>query len=392
MQSHLSSQCPVAMTSPSGEALNLLLTKTKEGIENRGVTTYEATVTFAELVKHFPIEANSDVLSEDLKRQRDVDSARVNGIKKYWSNSEGPVFPGMIMFASHIDAGTTHVISGKTLIEAVLPAEADRFIADGQGRTSFIKYLLGTPEGQQYADHTISFKLVVTHTDNLLDAHASSVIRQLFSDLHVNLKKPSKSVSKLFDTSTPFARLQSAVLDCDVGGVKLSKRIALHGKIRKGNIWSYEQVCTMLSKLLGNPPAQLNKDLADQSVFDAALDLCKGFFTRVGEILPMTELDCENYLEKHEGFMFTKAIFCTALGYVGRSIVDEMVLEPDMTWEKALTPLSMPLLSKEDKYWQVHKVCLNDDGRIKIIKGTDRRIASLICRELRVYPCSELAA
>lgn len=381
------------MPSPSGKPLPLLLVKTKEGIENRGVKTYEATITFEELAGHFSIEANSDLLSAEMKRQRDVEPARVAGIRRYFLTSKSPVFPGMIMFASTIDIVKTHSIMGKTLIEAVLPADADRFIADGQGRTSFIKSLLETEQGKQYSANTISFKLVVTDTADLMDENASGVIRQLFSDLHCNLRKPNKSVSKLFDKSTPFARLQSDVLNFDVGGVKLSKRIALHGKIRKGNLWTYDQLCSLLSKLLGSSAAQLNKDLADETVYASALSLCGGFLSRLGDILPMHELDGEDYSEKHEALMFSKAIFCTALGYVGRSVIDEMVLDETLSWKKALPALPDSMLStKDNKFWQVNRICMNDEGKIKIIKGTDKRIAGLICRELRIYPCSDLAA
>lgn len=381
------------MPSPSGKPLPLLLVKTKEGIENRGVKTYEATITFEELAGHFSIEANSDLLSTEMKRQRDVEPARVAGIRRYWATSPSPVFPGMIMFVSSIDILKTHSIMGKTLIEAVLPADADRFIADGQGRTSFIKSLLETEQGKQYSANTISFKLVVTDTADLMDENASGVIRQLFSDLHCNLRKPNKSVSKLFDKSTPFARLQSDVLNFNVGGVKLSKRIALHGKIRKGNLWTYDQLCSLLSKLLGSSAAQLNKDLADETVYASALSLCGGFLSRLGDILPMHELDGEDYSEKHEALMFSKAIFCTALGYVGRSVIDEMVLDETLSWKKALPALPDSMLStKDDKFWQVNRICMNDEGKIKIIKGTDKRIAGLICRELRIYPCSDLAA
>lgn len=380
------------MPSPSSAPLSLLLEKTKEGIERRGVTTFEATITFKELVAHFPIEANAGIMPEAMKRQRDVDAARVNGIKKYWTSSEGPVFPGMIMFASTIEEVLTHKVAGKTLIEAILPADACRFIADGQGRTSFIKWLLETGESAEYEDFSISFKLVVTHTATLADEKAATIIRQLFSDLHCHLKKPSKSVSKFFDSSTPFARLQNDVLDCDVGGVPLRSRIALHGKIRRGTVWTYEQLCQMLSKFLGSAPAQLNKDLSDESVYAAALELCNQFFCRIGAILPMADLDSDDYLVRHEQSMFTKAIFCSALGYVGRSIVDEMLLDNTVTWDVLTAPASMPLLSKDDKFWQTNKITMSDDGRVKIIKGTDKRIASLICRELRIYPCQELAA
>ena len=379
------------MTSPCGRPLQLLLVKTKEGIERRGVTTYEATVSFKDLVDHFPIEDN--VLPENLKRQRQVDASRVAGIRKYWANSEAPVFPGMIMFANELQIVGHHTIAGKSLVEAVLNPTSDRFIADGQGRTSFIKSLLDTEQGVDFEDYTVSFKLVVTHTGDLICESAATVIRQLFSDLHCNLKKPSKSISKLFDTSTPLARLQSAVLDFDVGGVKLSKRIALHGKLRTGQIWTFEQLCQCISKLLGSPPAQLNKELANEQVYEGALGLCKAFLTRVGAILPMHELDCDNYVEKHDSLIFTKSIFCSALGYVGKSVLDEMVLDNTLTWEKALPSLPDEFLKpKDDKFWLVQKVVMLDEGRSKIIKGTEKRIAGLICRELRIYPCQELAA
>ncbi|WP_240224633.1 DGQHR domain-containing protein [Rheinheimera hassiensis] len=381
------------MTSPSGKPLVLLLTKTSEPIEKLGVETYEATLTYRELSEHFGIEANSDSLAEAAKRQRDVDAKRVNGLKAYWATSAGAVFPSMTFFANSIEVTAHHTIAGKNLVEAVLAADADRFISDGQGRTTFINWLLSTPEAASSEHYTIAFKLLVTNTDTLADEKASMVMKQLFADYHKNLIKPNKSVSKLFDSSTPFARLQSELLNTAFGrgGKTYGDRIALHGKIRRGNLWTFDQFTGMVGKFIGFSATQANKELADEAVYNDVLSLCRAWLNKVGQIVPAEMLDTDNYLEVHESCIFTKAIFASALGFVGKSIVEEMLQEPTISWD-VLVPLSMPITSKEDKYWQANKVTMSDDGRIKIIKGTDKRIGSLICRELRIYPCEELAA
>ena len=371
------------MKSPNSKSLVLLLTKTSEPIEKLGVETYEGTLTYRELADHMPVEANSDVLPEELKCQRDVDVTRVNGLKKYWTTSAGAVFPSMTFFASNINVVAHHSVAGKALVEAVLDADTDRFISDGQGRTTFIKWLLGTKDAQSAENYTIAFKLVVTKTDSLLDPFAVKVMKQLFADYHRNLVKPNKSVSKLFDSSTPFARLQRELLSTQFGSKSLGERIALHGKIKRGTLWTFDQFTTMLGKFIGFSATQANKELAEETVYNHLLSLCQAWLRKVGQILPSDMLDTDNFMEVHEASMYTKAIFASALGYVGKSIVEEMLQNESLTWE-VLAPLSMPISDKEDKFWQLSKITMNDAGRIKIIKATDRRLGSLICRELRI--------
>ena len=179
-----------------------------------GVSTYEGVMTFAELATHLSIEENSDSLSEQLKKQRDVDKSRVSGLKDYWGKSTGTVFPNMTFFANRLEELDHHSISDKIIVTAKLNKNADRFICDGQGRTTFIKELLSDPKNAQYSGHTIALKLIITHTEDLRTPKAVKIIRQVFSDYHVSLKKPNKSVSKYFDTSTPFSRLLSNLLGC----------------------------------------------------------------------------------------------------------------------------------------------------------------------------------
>lgn len=381
------------MISPSGKPLKLVLIKSSEPIERLGVTTFECVLTYRELVDHFQPEANSDVMSEQLKMQRDVDQARVNGLKNYWKTSAGAVFPSMTIFATRADITSETIIGGRSIVEATLPADSQRFICDGQGRTTFIQWLLANTDGDINDSYTVATKLILTDTDTLYEPSASAIIRQVFSDYHTALKKPSKSISRHFDTGAPFSRFINELMETPWDGQPLKNRIALHGKIMKGQLWTFQQFATVIQKLIRLAPAQANKQLADNAVYESTFTQCAAFLTQVGKILPLKLLDSDDYLRVHEQSMFTKAIFASALGFVGASLWDEMLIDETIKWE-ALKATSMPLAEKDNKYWQAINVTAVDGetGAIKIIKATDRRIASAMCRELRIYPCAELLA
>ena len=129
------------ITSPCNNPLHLVLFKNKEGIEQQGVQCYEGIMTFKELMDHFKSEKGSEEIGEIEKKQRDVDTKRVNGLKQYWSTSRGTVFPNITLFANSLSSNNSFTVGNKLLIEATLEKNADRFIADGQGRqTSLIGY------------------------------------------------------------------------------------------------------------------------------------------------------------------------------------------------------------------------------------------------------------
>jgi len=394
MQQHqvetLNIPCQV-MTSPAGTALQVVLSKSKEGIERLGVKTYEGLFTFKQLADHFQIEAPSGEMSEAYKKQRDVDARRILGLKNYWHNSEGPVFPSMTIFANCLTVLETIVIGDREIVRAELGADADRFIGDGQGRTTFIKWLVAHADADaEFLDFTINVKLIVTNSVNLSVPSATRIIRQVFSDYHCSVVKPNKSISKLFDTATPYAQLLNALLELPADEGRIIKdRIALHGKIKQGHLCTFDQFTGVIQRFLKVTPATANKQLSEPENYSLSFELCRDFLSRVFAILPVAKLDTGEVT--HENAMFTKAIFLNALGYVGRSLLDELLLDDKVSWDK-LSELSIPLVCKNDAYWQKQKVTMVDDGSVKIIKGTDRRIGAIICRELRIYPCLELAA
>ncbi|MBE8232318.1 MAG: DGQHR domain-containing protein [Endozoicomonadaceae bacterium] len=379
------------MTSPSNKALPLTLFIGKEGINNAAVDTYEGVITFGELVEHFQVEANSDSLDEIYKKQRDVDSARIEGLKRYWKNTTNSVFPNMTFFANDLAVKKTVNVGTKKMAVAELAPLADRFICDGQGRTSFIQWLLSQDEPltEEFRAHTISFKLLVTGTESLSTPKAIKVIKQTFADYHCNLKKPNKSISKCFDSSTAFSRMLNELLDMELtNGKTVRNRIALHGNIRKGHVWTFAQFSSMIQKLLNVTPASASAQLKDEVNYDVTVSICTSFLGRVFDIMPTEMLDSDNH-KVHEDVMFSKAIFADALGFVGRSLLDEMLIDEQANWTQIKT-LSLPIDSKIDKQWLKNKVTFDDEGRIKIIKGTNKRLASLICSELRIYPCPAL--
>lgn len=376
------------MHSPSGKPLELTLIKTTEGVEALGVTSYQGVVTFRDLIDTFAVEANSDAMPVAMKRQRDVDAPRVKGLKRYWETSKGPVFPDMTLFVSQLYNEVS--MSGRVVC-ATIAADADRFICDGQGRTTFIQWLLSQPLDGRYDDYTMSFKLLVTHTDDLQDPKAVEIIKQVFADYH--LKKPNKSISKSFDRSNPLTCLVDDLLAVTVGAsvTPIDALIARHGKIQRGNLWSYDQFSTMIGKLVNMSATTSKKQLAEQEAYDNTLACCTGFLKQAFGLLPFELLDADDYQAKHEQFMFTKAIFLTALGYVGRSLIDDMLANDDVGFDK-LSRISLPLQDKEDAFWVKNRVCMKADNGNKIIKATDRVIANLICRDLYIYPCQALMA
>ncbi|WP_288987656.1 DGQHR domain-containing protein [uncultured Pseudoalteromonas sp.] len=372
--------------------LNLTLFKANEGISKLGVRVYEGVMTFKELAKRFPIEANSDELSEEFKRQRDVGTPRLSALKKYWQTSNGSVFPNITLFANVLTVTREHTIGNKELVEATLSAEAATHIGDGQGRTSLIKYLLDDEANSECENHTISFKLIITDTMDLHTIKADKIIKKVFNDYHVNMKRPNQSISKHFDYSNPLSVLVNDCLEFNIaGGIQLKKRIALHGNIKRGHVWTFQQFTSMIQKFLNVTPANSTKMLGEPDNFNSALRLCQQFTRSIFEILPAEMLDSDDFSSIHENTMFTRAIFSNALGYVGRSLFDEMLLDNSVQWSK-LSTLKLPICDKTDTLWIKSNVTIKDGNKIKILKGTDKRIAALICNELRIYPCAELFA
>ncbi|MEE1978953.1 DGQHR domain-containing protein [Shewanella xiamenensis] len=379
----------MATTEHQSKLLPLTLFKAKEGLSNKaGVTIYEGVITFAELAEHFPVEANSDVLNEQFKRQRDVDAGRVNALKRYWSETDAAVFPNMTFFCNELSILQEMTIGNRPIITALLPSTADRFIADGQGRTTFIKWLLAHNKSD-FNDFTVSFKLIHIDDISLSTPFASKLIRQLFSDYHVSLKKPNQSISNHFNNRTPFASLLNELLELNIGNGKILKdRIGLHGKINRGTMWKFDQLKSMILKFIGVTASTADKYLIDQEQYELSLNLCQEFLREAISQIPTDMLDGQDFKTQHDAAMFTKVVFTNGLGLLGRSIFDSIVSGSTVSFE-ALKNVNLPIDNKGDKFWLKNNVTTADH---KIVRGSDKRIGSLMCQHLKVFPTLELMA
>ena len=144
----------------------------------------------------------------------------------------------------------------------------------------------------------------------------------------------------------------------------------------------------MMQKFLNLTNSTASKQITDEAQYEDALNLCRSYLTCIFRLLPIENITST---QDHEKAMFTRAIFANALGYVGRSLMDEMLLDNSITWER-INLKGIPIEDKSDSFWLEANVTMKDKGTIKIIKSTDTRIGSLICRKLRIYPCPELSA
>ena len=385
------------MQSCVNKALTLTVYKTNEPIEALGVTTYQGVIAYGDTRDHFPVESNSDIMGVELKRQRDVKPARVKKLIQYWKSSPGPVFPEICLFVNDLIIKDSANVFGATMHQVQINPDFDRFICDGQGRTTFINWLLEQENAAVDSQFTLAFKLIVTHTPDLVCHEASTIIKQVFADYHVSLIKPNKSISRSFNTASPFDKLCRELADSVLVNDKpLARYIALHGDIARGNIWTYEQYCSMLQNFLSVTPASANKTLANEGMYDKMKAVCERFLTLALNTLPLDTLDVDNFLAVHTNSIFTKAIFASALGLVGRSVMDAALdAEPesrDEIWAKLGTKLSMPLSDKDAPFWLKNNVTYKEEDSLLINRKSNRRIGVLICREINIFPCEQLLA
>ena len=243
----------------------------------------------------------------------------------------------------------------------------------------------------EYGDHTLSIKFIVTHTKDLSDPKAIEIIKQVFCDYHISLKRPTQSQSKFYNNSSPFYRFCNALLQIDCGDKKLINYIALNGIIKRGQLWNYEQYAALVLKFLGLTPAGAIKQLVNEEDYEDTFFICESFLQKIISALPVHSLDVEDFADPHDSSMFTKSIFAHALGYVGKALFAEMLVDENASWDK-ICPLSIPINDKQAPFWQTEKITWNDEGSVKIIRDTAKRMAAVLCLAWNIHLGEEQAA
>ncbi|MFM2668524.1 DNA sulfur modification protein DndB [Vibrio mediterranei] len=378
-----------AITSTSD--LDLILIPSENGLsEVHGFDVYYGELSLPALDMHFDVEPNTDVLDESLKMQRDVDKPRVNALTTYLSSRRDYALPPLILFVNSLDDIRHHDLKNGVVTEATLKATSQRFIVDGQGRTYTVKNVIDSLHHLQR--HGIGFMMFVTNTQSIYDCE--TVIKQIFADINGKTKKPSTSLSLYFDSSKPFSRLLNEVIEAEITvdgeQVPLSTVLAKQGKIAKGKLWTYKQFSSFFTTLFSETEAELNKKLADQEQYDLLLQLGKRFVLTILNSLPLHELSTEQWQSFHKNALFTKAIFAKGLAHLGQSLIDEASQTGQIEWAKLDKLTDLPINDMADALWQKHNVTTLDDKTVKMVRGSERSVARVLCYQLRVMPSLEV--
>lgn len=379
------------------KTLPLVLEKAKEGFSKTYcVDIYEGVLTVGEYIHGFAVEKNSNEVSEKDKMQRDVNvsDSRVKSMKGYIKRGAS-IFNNVTIFVNKLSNQELVKVGHKELVVTSIPEGAETHITDGQGRhTSFESLLselseLSDEEREELSSHTLSVKFVVTNTDTIFEVR--HIVRQVFSDYHLNLVKPSASLSLYFDASTPYGRLMTALLNEEVNGEPLVERISLKGKITGKQVWTLAMFATFVHTSLGKTKASLNKELQDSDCFDQTLALVKNILPKTLGLMPLDIIDEKNDAVKkvHDGALFTKALFLTGLGYVVRSLMEQAITSGSLSFDSLEKIKSLPLADKSCDSLKKARIIDEDD---KIISKSDKRIGGYMCRITGIMPCEALMA
>ncbi|MEJ6059228.1 DNA sulfur modification protein DndB [Aliivibrio salmonicida] len=353
-----------------------------KGTEGVGVT-YLAKCTFGDLVNLIDI-APMDLPSED-KLQRDPTPSRVKGISNYLITRTNTVFPEIILAITKanfesmtIDARTKMEI-GRIHLDSNTPA----LLVDGQGRR------LGIEEAISIFNHLsnncIDMKIFVTDTNSL--SEAKEVLRQVFSDLHKKLVKPSSSTNLYFDRSVSSSNFLASMLEKlkspKSNIVTFFDLVSIEGK--NTHPYTLAQLSKFVQCFTGMSIAEQNKTFSDDAVFEFNQRIVKIYLQQIIKTFPeMTKLIGKQIVAKNRSeSIIPTAIWLEAFGYVGCSILYKSILEK--------SPMDFSVLNKIinfdfNRANPIFKGVVIHDG--KVLKGSAKKLATILIEllELPVNP------
>ncbi|HAU9839259.1 DGQHR domain-containing protein [Vibrio cholerae] len=388
--------------------LELVLFKGNEGLSKKNVRIFEGIVTARELVDHFNIERDSTVYSEYQKRQRDLEKSRSNKLIQYFEEREDTSLPSIVIFISHLVDEEETKVRNRDMVLAKLPSDADRLIADGQNRRNLYENILKSQSWR--ANETLNVKFICVDSPDKSLENYGFIIRQLFSDFHFNLKKPSTALNLYFDSSQPYRKLLDKFLSIEVHGFPLKRFISTTGKLTPHSVMLLNQLLEFISVCIGKSSSSINKLLKTKP------EVADMIFQRYSAVVQSFFNLCPLYLLGTEGFrkddtMFEKFIFAKAFAWTARSLVEQIIDEflfehggvnGDNTESISLdfSPLKaiekLPLLDMTNEFWVqagavVKSVDQNtEEPKFKMNRGSEKLLARALCRRCKIQPSSEL--
>ncbi|MDN3661145.1 DGQHR domain-containing protein [Vibrio agarivorans] len=380
--------------------VEVCLFEASEGLRS-SFDCYEGVITVGDYLTGFSVEANSDVLKEQDKSQRDVteNDPRVNGIFSYLDEDE-TAFTGVIVFVSKIEVLETFQVGRQKAILAHLSSDASTFINDGQGRhvafSKKIKHLqnqetVNQEQVEQLLNRTLGIKFIVTNTETVDEV--KGLIRKLFADIHLNLVKPKTSLS-LYFSDAPLCRLLKDICsEVFINQKPLLDAIAVNGKIKKGQVWDLNQFRSLCLTLMDSTPKAANQQLYDPSCYAQWKATISGLLSKTLPLLSLEHFDTDDWKQHHTESLVAKALFAKGLGYLLRSAIEEALENNRKVDYVAFSNLaSLPLHQLADPIWLDSNIAFKGTKTVQIAPKSEKVIGSFLCRKLRIYPSIRLTA
>lgn len=359
---------------------------------NEGIgQTHLTKVTYAQYCAITSIEDAE--LDEKSRMQRLVQTSRAKGVTDYLVERDNTVFPEAVLILGNEailspiqgDIGNTEN-NGTSLSILNIDKSVDRFIVDGQGRRLGIQDAMQVK--QAIADNHLDLKVVIAPTDVIYDS--AEFVRQIFADFHLHLKKPTKSQSIYFNGECPLHVFSKELMTIvDRMGTPLSKAVAIEGRLNQGQFMNMATLADIVCAFIGDSPTKVKKLLADIEKYDYYLMEIARFIQCLYEHLPYEALLSASKAEwkaEIDGNLSMCVIGLKALAMVGNSLhVDALHNGSDEFDATSLAKLAeLPFSDREDPLWINAQIYQRLDGKVKIVKGSERRLARLLCTQLRI--------
>jgi DGQHR domain-containing protein len=361
----------------------------QQGNEGIGLN-YSVKLTYQQCADFFELEDRR--INTRQRLQRDADKGRVSDIVEYLINRNNTFFPSAILVVTELDMELLH--ADANLYRAILKANTDRLFIDGQGRLAGIKEaILLRPE---LANYTLDVKIIVVKTETIRES--AKFVTQLFSDLHLGLKKPNSSQSIYFDSESSSSRLACQLLETTSQiGVRFADLVAVNGKLQTGQIYMLANLVDFIAIMTGvSGKKSLNDLLDDESHYALYMTLITQYIGALFKVLPfeqtLVQCDSNKWKEELKSNVFYTAIGFKALAYIGRSLVEDALHNEmsslDMT---ALSGLAnLPYTRPDDQLWIDKEIYQVIQNKLKIVKSSEKRLAGVVCQKIRLLPCAAI--
>lgn len=349
---------------------------------------FTGTLTYLQFCEYFGVaDTNIDELD---KMQRDTAKGRRKSIAAYLTDREDTVFPSVTSVSTrlHFEPLGEATLNGVSQAGVLtLPVDAETILVDGQGRrlgvedALVIAEKLCTDKSDKLRNYTIDMKFIASNTNTLLDA--KEFIRQIFSDYHFRVKKPTTSINIFFDSKSQSSNfvMQSYhyIRDNDLGFDKL---ISLEGNNK--TVYTLAQFRTFLKAFTGLSEKAMNESLADESLCSMILDNLGKFIKVLNTIDDFANLDPDSITEVATAKK--ESLLCCAIGLESLGMLFQLLADKAITTSSPINWSSLDGINDIDfskknlDLWK-HGV-ITADG--KMIKGSSKVMTKLIAATLNI--------